>query len=683
MKHSEPSMDVPPKTAERKSTPTAKDEEGRSRVVIEGVKPAVDAGRFAIKRTVGEQIVVGADAFTDGHDVIRCLLLYRKEASQKWSEVRMSPLGNDAWRASFVVTELGRYVYTVTAWVDHFLTWRHDLARRNDAGDIALALRVGAALVKEAADRAAGAARKQLEEYAQALAKGTAEEGKRIGADPLLGELMERHAERRFATTYSPLLTVLVERERARFSTWYEMFPRSCIPAGGTHGTFAECEKRLPYIAEMGFDVLYLPPIHPIGVTFRKGKNNALVTEPGDIGSPWAIGAVDGGHKSVHAELGTLEAFRQLMTKAREHGLEVAMDIAFQCAPDHPYVKEHPSWFRWRPDGTVQYAENPPKKYQDIYPFDFESEDWNGLWEELKSIFLFWAEQGVRIFRVDNPHTKPFPMWEWLIGAVTREHPDVIFLAEAFTRPKIMHRLAKLGYTQSYTYFAWRNTKHELTTYFTELTQSASREYFRPNLWPNTPDILTEFLQFGGRPGFMLRVALAATLGASYGIYGPAYELLEHLPRDPGSEEYLDSEKYQTRAWDLDRPDSLREYIALLNRIRKENLALQSDWSLRFHAVDNEALICYSKATEDLSNVIVVVANLDPHHVQSGWVELAIESMDLESSTPYQVHDLMTGAHYLWQGMRNFVELDPRSSPVHVFRVRRKVRTERDFDYFL
>jgi starch synthase (maltosyl-transferring) len=461
------------------------------------------------------------------------------------------------------------------------------------------------------------------------------------------------------------------------------MFPRSCTADVRRHGTFADCEKRLPYIAEMGFDVLYLPPIHPIGVAFRKGRNNALSAGPEEPGSPWAIGAAAGGHKSVHPELGTLDDFRRFVKKAKDHGIELALDIAFQCAPDHPYVKQHPTWFRWRPDGTVQYAENPPKKYQDIYPFDFETEDWKALWQELKSIFDFWIEQGVSIFRVDNPHTKPFPMWEWLIGEIKHAHPEVIFLAEAFTRPKIMHRLAKLGYTQSYTYFAWRNTKHELTEYFTELALADSREYFRPNLWPNTPDILTEFLQFGGRPAFMLRVALAATLGASYGIYGPAYELLEHVPRDQGSEEYLNSEKYEVRTWDVERPDSLRHFIARLNAIRRENPALQSDWSLRFHQVDNDSMICFSKTSGDKKNVVLIVANLDPHHTQSGWVDLSLSGLEFETDRPYQVHDLLSDARYLWHGSRNFVQLDPNSTPVHIFRLRRKVRTEQDFDYFL
>jgi len=656
---------------------------GRGRVVIDRVRPCVDGGRFPIKRTVGETVAVDADVFADGHDVIRCVLLHRNSAAESWSEVPMRPAPNDLWQASFAVEEVGRHLYTVTAWVDRFFTWRHDLGRRTDRADIALALRIGAELALETAKRTKGATAARLRQFADALGKADPEQGKAIGADPEFGDLMAQHAERRFAVTHAQVLEVVVDRVRGRYSTWYEMFPRSCVPEGGSHGTFAEAEKRLPYIASMGFDVLYLPPIHPIGTTFRKGRNNALVAKPGEPGSPWAIGAPEGGHKAIHPELGGLTEFRHFVAAAKEHGMEIALDIAFQCAPDHPYVAEHPSWFRWRPDGTVQYAENPPKKYQDIYPFDFESDDWEALWQELKSIFTYWIAQGVNIFRVDNPHTKPFPMWEWLIGEVKREHPGTIFLAEAFTRPKIMHRLAKLGYTQSYTYFAWRNTKHELTEYFTELAHSESREYFRPNAWPNTPDILTEFLQYGGRPAAMLRVALAATLAASYGIYGPAYELIENVPRDPGSEEFRDSEKYQVRQWDLGRADSLARYIGRLNEIRRENVALQSDWSLRFHHVDNEAIICYSKSNEDLSNIVLVVANLDPHHTQSGWVTLSLPGLVLDHDKPFQVHDLLSEARYLWHGPRNFVMLDPATSPVHVFRLRRKVRTEHDFDYFL
>jgi starch synthase (maltosyl-transferring) len=404
---------------------------------------------------------------------------------------------------------------------------------------------------------------------------------------------------------------------------------------------------------------------------------------PGDVGSPWAIGAPEGGHKSVHPELGTLEDFRHLVTQARTYGIDVALDIAFQCSPDHPYVREHPAWFSWRPDGTVQYAENPPKKYQDIYPFNFDSEDWQGLWEELQSIFLFWIQQGVRIFRVDNPHTKSLPFWEWCIGNIKRKHPDIIFLAEAFTRPKVMYNLAKRGFTQSYTYFAWRNTKWELTQYFTELAQTDVREFFRPNPWPNTPDILNEFLQFGGRPAFMIRLILAATLGATYGIYGPAFELCENVPREPGSEEYLNSEKYEIRHWPGGRDNSLKPLIARVNQIRQANPALQHDWYLKFHPTDNEAIICYSKTTADLDNAIIVAVNLSPYHTHTGWVELDFEALGLEAGQPYQVHDLLSDARYLWSGTRHYVELNPHAIPAHIFRIRHRMRQERDFEYYL
>jgi starch synthase (maltosyl-transferring) len=432
----------------------------------------------------------------------------------------------------------------------------------------------------------------------------------------------------------------------------------------------------------MGFDILYLPPIHPVGSTHRKGKNNAVAAGPAAPGSVWAIGAAGGGHKEIHPQLGTLADFKRLVGKAAEHGLEVALDIAFQCSPDHPYVKAHPEWFRHRPDGTVQYAENPPKKYQDIYPLEFETPAWRDLWDELTGVVEFWVEQGIRIFRVDNPHTKPFAFWEHLIGKITRTHPEVIFLSEAFTRPKVMYRLAKLGFTQSYTYFAWRNTKWELTEYFSELTQTGVRDYFRASLWPNTPDILTEYLQFGGRPAFMARLVLAATLGASYGIYGPAFELCENTPFEPGSEEYFNSEKYELRRWDIERPGTLRDLIARVNAVRRENPALQHDWSLRFHPVDNDDLIAYTKQTDDLGNIVLTVVNLDPHHTRSGWVELPLESLRLGPHEPYQMHDLLTGARYLWQGHRNYVELNPHAVPAHVFRVRHRLHHEQDFDYF-
>jgi len=661
--------------------------DGRARVVIEGVTPEVDSGRFPIKRVIGESVQVEAFIFCDGHDVLSAILCHRRRGASAWQETSMQALGNDRWQAAFQVEELGTYEYTLRGWVDHFLTWRHDFLRREDAQDIAIALQMGADLIDAAAQRPPESGRKRMVDSAKALrSAGAAAEGRAIAVDPELARLMGRHAERRHVTEYDRTLRVTVDPVQARFSSWYELFPRSCTTAEVPHGNFATCETRLPDIARMGFDVLYLPPIHPIGISFRKGPNNALTAGPDDPGSPWAIGATDGGHKSIHAQLGTLADFQRFMLRAREHGIALAMDIAFQCSPDHPYVRQHPAWFRHRPDGTVQYAENPPKKYQDIYPFDFESEDWAGLWAELKSVIDFWIEQGVRIFRVDNPHTKPFPMWEHFISAIKQDHPEVIFLAEAFTRPRVMHRLAKLGLTQSYTYFTWRNTKRELIAYFTELTQDDSREYFRPNLWPNTPDILSEFLQYGGRPAFMLRAALAATLGANYGIYGPAYELMANQPREPGSEEYLDSEKYQVRHWDLHRADSLSGYLARLNRIRKENPALQQDWNLRFHDVDNDLLLCYSKSHETAAgefNTLVMVANLDPHNIQSGWIDLPLAALGIEVESGYQAHDLLSDARYLWQGPRNFVRMDPAISPVHILKLRRRLRSEHDFDYFL
>jgi starch synthase (maltosyl-transferring) len=498
-----------------------------------------------------------------------------------------------------------------------------------------------------------------------------------------LARLMDKHPPLETATLYNKELRVEVDRERARFGAWYEMFPRSSTKDTARHGTFRDCIQRLDYIADMGFDVLYLPPIHPIGEVERKGKNNSTAPSPQDVGSPWAIGSKFGGHKSVHPQLGALNDFKELLSEAKKRGIEVALDLAFQCAPDHPYVREHKEWFRIRPDGSVQFAENPPKKYQDIYPLNFENEHVKELCEELKSVALYWAQQGVRIFRVDNPHTKPFAFWEWFIQEVRREFPEVIFLAEAFTRPKVMYRLAKAGFTQSYTYFAWRNTKWDLTEYFAELTETDVREFFRPNLWPNTPDILTEYLQYGGRPAFVIRLCLAATLGANYGIYGPAFELFENRALRPGSEEYLDSEKYQIRAWDIERPDSLKELIAKVNTIRRENQALQSDRILKFHRVDNEQIVAFSKMSEDLSNVIVTVVNLDPHHKQSGWVDLPLDYFQLDAHQEFQMHDLVTEDRFLWQGPRNYVELDPQKMPAHIFRLRRRVRSEHDFDYFL
>jgi starch synthase (maltosyl-transferring) len=664
--------------------PTVPD--GRNRVVIENIAPEIDGGQFPIKRAAGESVVVEGDVFADGHEVISCLLLFRRESEGSWHEAPMKLLVNDRWRGSFVVTEMGRYLYTLTAWIDRFNTWRRDLQKRAAVGEHSeLDFLTGALLLDETAKRAGGAERNKIAETAQGLRARdqTLADKLTTALSEELQRLVERYPDRSSETRYEHELIAVVDREKARFSSWYEMFPRSCADSPGAQGTFKDCERLLSYVASMGFDTLYLPPIHPIGHTHRKGKNNSIVIGANDPGSPWAIGSEEGGHKAIHPQLGTLKDFKNFVGKAQTLGIEVALDLAFQCSPDHPYIKEHPEWFRWRPDGTVQYAENPPKKYQDIYPLEFTSDRWSELWQELKSVVDFWIEQGIRIFRVDNPHTKPLPFWHWLIGEIKKDHPEVIFLAEAFTRPKVMHRLAKVGFSQSYTYFTWRNTKPEITEYFHELTQTEVREYFRPNLWPNTPDILPEYLQFGGRPAFMTRLVLAATLGASYGIYGPAFELLENRAREPGSEEYLDSEKYEIKHWNRESADSLKEFIARINRIRQENPALHSDWSLRFHEVDNEHMICYTKQTEDLSNVIAVAVNLDPHHVQSGWLKIPIESLRLDAAESYQAHDLLTGARFLWHGERNYVELDPKVAPAHILRLRRRVRREQDFDYFM
>jgi starch synthase (maltosyl-transferring) len=663
--------------------PAIRLDQGRSRAVIENVKPEIDCGRFAAKRTVGERMTVEADIFADGHDALSALLRYRKEGASSWTETPMQPLVNDRWRGTFEVNEAGNYYYTLQAWVDPFKSWRQGFAKKVEAGqDVALELLAGAQLIELAAKSAAGDDQKLLTRFA-AMLRADPSAAIQNGLSDVLAALMETYSDRRWAVTYGKELRVNVERSKARFSTWYELFPRACASTPGTHGTLRDCIERLPYVAGMGFDVLYLPPIHPIGYSFRKGKNNVLEAQPSDVGSPWAIGAKEGGHKAIHPQLGSLADFKRLVAEAKKLDLEIALDIAFQCTPDHPYVKEHPEWFRKRPDGSIQYAENPPKKYQDIYPLDFETEGWEELWNELKSVILFWCEQGVRIFRVDNPHTKAFPFWEWVIGEVKKDYSDSLFLAEAFTRPKVMYRLAKLGFSQSYTYFTWRNTKSELTQYFTELTQTDVSDFFRANLWPNTPDILTEYLQFGGRPAFMTRLVLAATLGANYGIYGPAFELCENMAREPGSEEYLNSEKYEIKRWDLEKPDSLRELIARVNRIRRENRALQSDRNLSFYPVDNPEIICFGKWTEDLDNIIVVAVNLDPHHTQSGWVELPAEELGLDPKQPFQVHDLLTDARYLWHGTRNYVELNPQSSPAQIFRVRPRVRHEQDFDYFM
>jgi starch synthase (maltosyl-transferring) len=676
---------------------------GRRRVFIDAVLPELDGGRHPIKRVLGDRIVVNADLLVDGHDAVAGVLLYRTAGAPSWREESLEPVtvqpGPDRWSASFVVDAIGRWEYTVSAWVDVWATWAWGLRRKLDARQqVELDLRGGAALAVAAASRAGEVSdRDALRRLAERLAKphnpnapdgpDNAEARARLALDPETAALMRAHPDRSAATTHDPALSVTVDPARAAFSSWYELFPRSC-GADGAHGTLRDAEQRLPYIAEMGFDIVYLPPIHPIGRTHRKGPENSLAAAPDDPGSPWAVGGAEGGHLDIHPLLGSREDFQHFLTAARGHGLEVALDIALQCSPDHPYVRQHPEWFVHRVDGSIQHAENPPKKYEDILPFDFAGPAWESLWREARGIFLHWIEAGVRIFRVDNPHTKPIRFWQWCLGTIKQRHPEVIFLAEAFTRPKLMYALAKVGFSQSYTYFTWRTTKAELTTYVRSIVDSDVREYFRPNFWPNTPDILPEHLQFGTRAAFIARAVLAATLSPNWGIYGPPFELQEKLAR-PGSEEYAGSEKYQLRSWDLERPDSLRPVLQRLNRIRRDHAALQRLSGTVFHETDNESLICYSRAVDDAggeatgTGTVLVVVNLDPHHRHTGWLTLDLKVLGVSGDARYQVHDLMSDARYLWQGRRVFVDLDPQVMPAHVFRVRRHLHTEQTFEYYL
>jgi len=694
-----------------------KPSKGRSRVVIEDILPQVDGGRHPLRRIVGDEINVTAAVFGDGHDHVLARLLYRRDSERRWRFVPMKALGNDLWSASFKVDALGCWRYAVVGWVDHFDTWLSDLEKRvaaqpavtsaveapvpvaaapgglqsgaqtTAAQDVALALRTGAILVRHAAGRARGNDAKRLAREADALEALAAENRPYydFAMDPEIVALVNRYPDLTFATQSEPALAVWVDRERARFSAWYELFPRSTSPVAGKHGTFADVERQLPEIAAMGFDVLYFPPIHPIGRAFRKGKNNTVNAQPGDVGSPWAIGDSDaihhpahaddnGGHKSILPELGTFADFDHLVAAAKQQGMEIALDIAFQCAPDHPWVKNHPTWFNIRPDGSIQYAENPPKKYQDIYPLNFESPDWRGLWDALYSVFEFWIQRGVLIFRVDNPHTKAMPFWEWCLNALRSKYPEVIFLSEAFTRPHVMYWLAKVGFTQSYTYFTWRNTRAELTSYLEEITRPPVSDFFRPNFWPNTPDILHKTLQEGGRPAFMQRLILAATLTANYGIYGPAFELCENAPARPApgkteSEEYLNSEKYEIRQRDRNAAGSLVPLITQLNHIRRANPALQENTSLRFHAMDNPQLLCYSKSSADFGNTLLMVVNLDFVYAQSGWTDLDLSALNLAPGETFMVEDLLTGEFYSWHDRRNYVALRPGDRAAHILRI--------------
>ncbi len=653
------------------------------RVVILAARPEIDGGRYPVKRVLGEPLVVEADVVSDGHDVVRAVLLDRAPGASRWRETELVPAGDDVWRASLELASLGRHRYTVMAWVDAFASWRRGLERKFAANvDVSLELLEGALVIDAAYRRHRDPV---LSDAARAL-RGSEPIPDRVAraTSPALADAMAAASDRALATRYRHELQVQVERPIAATSAWYEMFPRSTREGGG-HGSLRDAEARLGYVAELGFDVLYLPPIHPIGTAFRKGPDNAPDAGPDDPGSPWAIGNREGGHTSVHPALGSLADFDHFLDAARGHGLEVALDIAFQASPEHPWVQAHPTWFKTRADGTIQYAENPPKKYQDVYPFDFESADWKALWRALRDVFVFWCQRGVRVFRVDNPHTKPIAFWEWCLGDLQARYPDTVFLAEAFTRRKVMYALAKSGFSQSYTYFTWRTTKHELETYLTELVCTEVAEFFRPNLWPTTPDIFPEHLVHGGRAAFVQRLILAGTLSASYGIYGPSYELGENEPR-PGAEELARNEKYQVRTWDLDRPGSLRHVIARLNRIRRAHPALSHNRSLRFHPTDNELVICYSKSAPvpgGRDDVVLVVVNLDPHHRHGAWLTLDLAALGLREDRTFQVHDLLGDARYSWQGRHNFVELVPDQMPAHIFDVRPFARSENQFEYFL
>jgi starch synthase (maltosyl-transferring) len=641
-------------------------------VVIENLQPLLDGGDYPIKRIVGEDLAAEADIFKDGHDVVAAVLKWRVVGKRAWRETPMSFVDNDRWHGVCTLYDEAIHEYTVEAWTDTFRSWQREFAKKFEAGISALQSEAleGAALVAAAARRARDRAdRARLGEFSEQMSTAANSEIYAIAKSAELEVLMATYPDRSDATQYGPAPRVIVERSAALFGAWYEFFPRSAGGRGDGGSTFRDCLARVDDAKAMGFDVIYFPPIHPIGHTNRKGRNNAVTSEPGDPGVPWAIGSDAGGHKAVEPSLGTLADFDWLQKEVRKRGMEIALDFAINCSPDHPYVKEHPDWFYKRPDGTIKYAENPPKKYEDIYPLNFRCENWRELWAEMKSVVLFWAERGVRIFRVDNPHTKPVAFWEYLIRGVREKYPDTIFLAEAFTRPKMMKALAKAGFNQSYTYFTWRNSKQELIEYFTELTQTEMSEYFRPNLWPNTPDILPFVLQEGGRTAFMIRVLLAATLSPLYGIYS-GYELCENEAL-PGREEYLDSEKYQFKERDWNAPGNIKDWISRLNKIRKQNRALQLYTNLRFHHADNEAILFYSKMTAARDNIILVVVNLDPHRKQNSFVHVPVEQFGQMESDEYRVQDLLSGATYTWRGQRNYVELDPLVQPAHIFLVRR------------
>ena len=678
------------------------------KVVIEEVTPQLDCGRYATKREVGDTVEVRADIFKEGHDAISAAIWYRPEDEEEWREAPMKFWDNDRWTGSFTPDRNCRWYYTVVAWTDFFGTWQSDLRKKYDAGqEVVLELFEGAEIVARTAAAASEGEREtilehlaemvgdvldhdaapetwkwaQFEEGAAAGEDRTLAERVAAALDPSLLEVMERTPLREDLTRFDPVLPVQVDRVPARFAAWYELFPRSMADDPSRHGTWTDVIAKLPYVRDMGFDVLYFPPIHPIGLAFRKGKNNTLGAGPDQPGSPYAIGGKDGGHRDVHPELGSMKEFRRMVAAAAEHGLEIALDFAIQVSPDHPYAEAHPSWFFVRPDGTIKYAENPPKKYQDIYPLNFYGDDWEAQWKEWRDVILHWVQQGVKIFRVDNPHTKPVQFWEWMIREVQRQHPEVIFLSEAFTRPKMMRALAKAGFSQSYTYFTWRNFKGEIVEYLEELTQGPMKEYFRGNLFPNTPDINPEFLQRGGRPAFMIRAVLATTLSSVYGIYS-GFELCEGTPLAPGKEEYLDSEKYELKAWDWERPGNIRGHIRRLNEIRKQNRALHEYENLRFYPADDDSILFYGKMTPDRASLIFVAVNLDPFSAHEGMLHFPLPEMGIGSHDPWEVEELLTGERHFWHGASHWIRLDP-GAPARIFRVRAWRSSEHGFDYFM
>ncbi len=638
-------------------------------IVIEHVQPELDGGRYPVKRIVGEMLEVTADIFKEGHDTIAAKLQYKIFDEKTWQETPMHHVDNDQWAGSFPLTANTRYAFTVGAYVKTYETWKIELEKKHGVlPDMTSELLEGHAQLTEALSLSKGSDRTTLTTWLSKWNQAHDQESRiAIALNPQLGILMDQHEHRAAWTLYKQELEVIVDRDRACYGAWYEIFPRSEGTTEGKGGTFRDCETRLPVIRDMGFDVLYLAPIHPIGETNRKGRNNSLQATPGDPGSPWAIGSQHGGHDAIEPALGTLQEFESFQQAVRNHGMEIALDFAINATPDHPYVTQHPTWFKQRPDGTIKYAENPPKKYEDIYAFDFYSKDWQEIWQEMKRVLLFWIEHGVKIFRVDNPHTKPVIFWEWLISEIQQEHPDVLFLAEAFTKPKMMQVLAKSGFTQSYTYFTWRNSKQEMTEYLTELTQSEMKEYFRPNFFPTTPDILPPILQQAGRPAFKFRFFLAATLSTTYGIYN-SYELCEN-EAIPGTEEYQNSEKYEIHHWDWNRPGNIRDYITRINQIRRDNLALQAFTNLKFYESDNEHILFYGKMTPDQMNILLFAVNMDPYHPQEAQLTIPLEEFGIPMTAPYHLHELIQDYQHDVVGPEYIIRLDPQKEPAALFNI--------------